>query len=272
MILVSGATGNVGHNVVTQLLEAGEKVRAIARNPERLSFPPEVEVLRADLTEPESLPAALAGVERAFLFPVPGATEGFLAQGKDLRQVVLLSSISVDDEEENSIGLMHLAHERALAASGLKWTFVRPGGFMTNDLAWVPGVKAGVVRAPFGAAAQASVDERDIAAVVAQALLDEAHAGQIYRLSGPESLTVAQRVRIIGDVLGQEVRFEEQDPAEARRQMVTYMPEPIVDTLLSTFEGLVGTTAPVLPDVERVTGRPPFTYASWVAHHAADFR
>jgi uncharacterized protein YbjT (DUF2867 family) len=272
MILVTGATGNVGRNVVAQLVEAGEKVRAAARNPERVSFPEGVEVVRADLNDPSTLPAALAGVDRAFLFPVPGGTEAFLDAARDLERVALLSSDAASYDTPNAIGLMHLAHERAVAASGLQWTFVRPNGFMANDLAWAPGVKAGVVRAPFGEGASAPIDERDIAAVAVSALLDESHAGRTYSLSGPESLTVVERVRILGEVLGQEVRFEEQEPAEARAQMAQYIPESIVDDVLAAFGALVGTTAPVLPAVPEVTGRPPFTYASWVAHHEADFR
>lgn len=272
MILVTGATGNVGRNVVAQLVDAGEKVRAAARNPERVSFPEGVEVVRADLDDPSTLPAALEGVDRAFLFPVPGGTEGFVDAAKDLERVALLSSSAVSMPEPNGIGLAHLAHERVLAASGLQWTFVRPGGFMTNDLAWAPAVETGVVRAPFGEGASAPIDERDIAAVAVSALLDDSHVGQTYDLSGPESLTVVERVRIIGEVLGRELLFEEQEPAEARAQMVQYMPESVVDDVLAAFGSLVGTTAPVLPAVREVTGRAPFTYASWVAHHEADFR
>jgi len=271
MILVTGATGNVGRNVVTQLVEAGEKVRAVARNPERVTLPEGVEVVRADLGDPSTLAGALADVERAFLFPVTGATEGFLAQAKELERVVLLSSASVTYAEPNEISLRHLAHENVLAESGLQWTFVRPGAFMTNDFQWAAGVKAGVVRAPYGGAAVAPIDERDIAAVAVRALLDDAHVGQAYELSGPESLTVAERVRIIGEVLGREVRFEEQDPVEARAQMIKHVPENVVDGLLAMFASLVGTTAPVLPGVREVTGREPYSYADWVALHRADF-
>ena len=271
MILVTGATGNVGRHVVAQLVEAGEKVRAIARNPGRAAFPDGVDVVRADLSDPSTLSDALAGVRRAFLFPVSGATEGFLARADDLERLVLLSSAAVTYDEPNEIALRHLEPERALAASGLQWTFVRPGAFMTNDLQWAPGGKAGVVRAPYGGAAVAAIDERDIAAVAVRALLDDTHVGKAYELSGPESLTVADRVRIIGEVLGREVRFDEQDPAEARAQMSRYVPERVVDGLLTMFASLVGTTAPVLPGVRDVTGRDPHTYAEWVALRRADF-
>jgi uncharacterized protein YbjT (DUF2867 family) len=272
MILVTGATGNVGRNIVAQLVEAGEKVRASSRNPGDASFGEGVEAVRADLADPDTFPAALTGVDRAFVFP--GTDLGpFLAAAKKagLKRVVLLSSASVLYDEPNAIGLMHLEHERAVAESGLPWTYVRPGAFMANDLAWARGVKSGVVRAPFGAAGSAPIDERDIAAVAVRALLDDGHEGKGYHLSGPESLTVADRVRILGEVLGRDVRFEEQSRAEARAEMVTYVPEEIVDGLLDVFESLVGKTGEVLPTVEQVTGRPAHTYADWVAYRAADF-
>ncbi|HEV7896787.1 MAG TPA: SDR family oxidoreductase [Planosporangium sp.] len=276
MILVTGATGNVGRQVVNQLLDAGEKVRAISRDPARAGLPAEVEVLRADLGEPDTLPAALRGVDRAYLFPVSGRLDGFLAAARDARldRIVLLSSLAVTFDPLDPIGQAHAGCERAVADSGLPWTFVRPGAFMANDLAWAPAIRAGdVVRGPYGDAATAPIDERDIAAVAVRALLDEGHAGRAYELSGPESLTTVDRVRLIGEAIGRDLRFEEQAPEEARRQMAGYgVPPAIVDALLAMFASAVGTTAPVLPAVEEVTSRPPYRYARWVERHAADFR
>jgi uncharacterized protein YbjT (DUF2867 family) len=276
MILVTGATGNVGRHVVGQLLDAGEKVRAISRDPARAGLPAGVEVLRADLREPDTLPAALRGVDRAYLFPVHGQLGGFLAAAQDarLRRVVLLSSLAVSFDQLDPIGYAHAESERAVVESGLPWTFVRPGAFMTNDLAWAAGIRAGgVVHGPYGDAATAPIDERDIAAVAVRALLDEGHVDEAYELSGPESLTPVDRVRLIGEAIGRDLRFEEQSPEEARRQMAGYgAPPAIVDAVLGMLASAVGTTAPVLPAVERVTGRPPYPYARWAADHAADFR
>ncbi|GAA3507590.1 uncharacterized protein YbjT (DUF2867 family) [Streptosporangium album] len=274
MILVTGATGNVGRNVVRQLLDAGEKVRAITRHPESAGLPDGVEVLPGDLTRPETLPAALRGVEQAFLFPVFGSLDDFLRIGKEsgLEQVVLLSSGAVTFPTPNWIGDRHLECERAVEESGLSWTHVRPGMFMANDLAWAAQIAAGdVVRAPYGDAAAAPIDERDIAAVAVRALLDR-QAGEAHLIGGPESLTQIERVRILGEAIGRELRFEELPREQAREHMIGQLPPQAVDFMLDGLASAVGRTAEVSPVVEQVTGRPAHTYAQWAAHHADDFR
>jgi uncharacterized protein YbjT (DUF2867 family) len=275
MILVTGATGNIGRNVVAELLDAGETVRAISRNPERAAFPGGVEVVRADLTQPETLPAALRGVDRAFLFPAAGRVAGFLdaATGAGLQRVVLLSSATAD-ADGGALGDRHTGVEQAVAASGLAWTFLRPGPFMANDLRWAAAVKAtGVVRAPYGRAVSAPIDERDIAAVCVRALLKDGHDGKAYKLSGGESLSTAERVKILGDALGRELRFEEQPVGEARQEMLdSHMPVEVVNSVLALFAAMVDVTPEVSPAVREVTGRAPFSYADWASHRAADFR
>lgn len=277
MILVTGATGNVGRNLVRELLDAGAPVRALTRDPRRAGLPDGVDVARGDLTDAESLASALRGVERAFLFPVHGRLGAFLdaATRAGLKQVVLLSSQSVVDEHlsRERMGRLNAADEQAVIASGVPWTFLRPGPFMVNDLPWAWGVKAeGVVRAAYGDAATAPVDERDIAAVAARALLDDEHLGQAHELTGPQSLTQVERVRILGEVLGRELRFEELTPEEARERMTRHLEAETVDSLLRMFARQSGTTVPVSTAVPDVTGRPAHTYAEWAAHHAGDFR
>ncbi|WP_214322703.1 NAD(P)H-binding protein [Nonomuraea sediminis] len=268
MILVTGGAGNVGANVVRQLLDAGEKVRVMTRNPSDRSFPDGVEVVPGDLARPETLPAALSGIERAFLFPVFTGLDGFLdaARQADLQHVVLLSSSSVTYSTPGLIGEQHLRLERAVAASGLPWTFVRPDAFMTNDLAWAPQIiDDGVVRGVYGEAALAPVDPRDIAAVAVQALLDQ-RAGEAYMLTGPQSLTQIQRVRIIAETIGRPLRFEEVPREQFREQMLSHgTPAPVVDELLDGFAARVGKTAEISTAVEEVAGRPAFTYAQWAA-------
>src|ERR1700680_668219 len=219
MILVTGATGNVGRNVVEKLVAEGQEVRALTRDTARARFPDQVDVVSGDLSRPETLPAALKGVERAFLFPVPGL-EGFLdlARRSGVDRIVLLSSSAVTTEHPSAIARVHLGNEQAVAQSGLPWTFVRPGAFMANDLRWAPGIKAeGVVRAPYGDATTAPIDERDIAAVVVTALLHDGQAGPSYALTGPDSLTQIERVQILAAALGQALRFEEQTPGQFRQ-------------------------------------------------------
>jgi uncharacterized protein YbjT (DUF2867 family) len=273
MILVTGATGNVGRNVVEQLLAEGQEVRALTRDAARARFPDQVDVVSGDLSRPETLPAALDGVERAFLFPVPGQLEGFLdlARRSGVGRIVLLSSSAVTIEHPSPIARAHLDNEQAVALSGLPWTFVRPGAFMANDLRWAPQIKAeGVVRAPYGNATTAPIDERDIAAVVVTALLHDGQAGCSYTLTGPESLTQIERVQILATVLGRALRFEEQTPGQFRQQM-SRLPPYVADSLLELLASRVGTTAEITGTVRQVTGRPPHSYRQWAAHHRADF-
>lgn len=275
MILVTGGAGNVGANVVRQLLNAGEKVRVITRNPRGRSFPDQVEVVPGDLARPETLPPALSGVDRAFLFPVHEGLDGFLesAQRAVLRHVVLLSSSAVTYSPPGWIGELHLQLERAVASSGLPWTYVRPDAFMTNDLAWKHQIaNGGVVRGAYGNAATAPVDPRDIAAVAVRALLDR-RVGEAYVLTGPQSLTQIDRVRIIAETIGRPLRFEEQPRERFREQLLLHhgMPAPVIDELLDQLAARDGKTVQTLPTVEEVTGRPAVTYAQWVARHAAEF-
>ncbi|MER6942409.1 SDR family oxidoreductase [Nonomuraea sp. NPDC000554] len=275
MILVTGATGNVGRHVVNLLLQAGEQVRATSRNPERAGLPEGVEVIRADMSLPEDLHAALQGADRAFLLPAAGQVRGFLdvAVKAGLGHVVLLSALAVTMKQAGVLGSAHAEYEQAVTESGLPWTFLRPGAFMANDLRWAPGIKnGGVVRAPFGEAATAPIDERDIAAVAARTLLDDGHAGKTYALTGPESLTTAERVRILGEVLGRDLRFEELSPEQAREQLIAQTPAVVVDSMLTLFGSFVGKTAEVSPAVRELTGGAPHTYADWAAQNATVFR
>ncbi|WP_412540247.1 SDR family oxidoreductase [Longispora sp. K20-0274] len=275
MILVTGATGNVGRQVVAQLLEAGEKVRAISRDPATAGLPDGVEVLEGDLRRPETLPAALRDVDRVYLFPVHGALDDFLAAARDagVGRIVLLSSMAVNFEHSNDIARWHAECEQSVRDSGLAWTFLRPGAFMANDLAWGHSIRAeGVVRAAYGDAASAPIDERDIAEVAVRALLDEGHAGEAYTLTGPASLTQVDRVRIIGEVLGRELRFEELTPEAARAHLDQFLPPGIAEVLVGLLAATAGTTAEVEPAFERITGRAGGTYARWVARRAAEFR
>lgn len=279
MILVTGATGNVGRGVVERLLAAGEDVRALTRTPERAGLPEGAEVVRGDLHDAGSLPAALDGVTSVFLFAVPGSAASFTAAAKaaGVRRVVFLSSGAVDDEadeQRNPIAGFHADIEKELRDSGMEWTFVRPSAFAVNALQWAGQLSAGdVVRGAYAEAAMAPVHEADIAAVAAYALTGDEHAGRVYDVTGPQSLTHAEQAEALGKALDRPVYYEELPPAVVRDGLGKQgVPQPIVDALFDVWSQSVGRSALVTDTVERITGHPARTFAEWVSDHAADFR
>lgn len=272
MYLVTGATGTVGRPVVDGLLAAGVPVRALSRDPATAGLPAGVEVARTD-----AMP--LGGVTAMFVNPAVAwnGVAALLKRAADhgVERIVLLSSAAtLDDDPANAIGAHHRELERQVEESGLAYTFLRPGAFSANTRQWAGQIRAGdVVRGPYGRAQVAPVHERDIAAVAVRALLDDGLTGARPVLTGPESLSQADQVRLIGEAVGRPLRFEEIPAETARERMVGGgVPEPIADTLLRMFARFVDRPAEVSPDVERITGRPAAPFARWAADHVADFR
>jgi uncharacterized protein YbjT (DUF2867 family) len=277
MNLIIGATGNVGRHVVGELARTGTKVRALTRDPASAALPREAEVVRGDLTDPASLDVALEGIDAVFLMWPVFATERapavIDAVARHARRVVYLSSMGAATAQTDSINAMHGTMERLIEESGLEWTFLRAGGFATNTLQWAPQIRAeGVVRWPYAAAARSLIHERDIAAVAVRALAG-GHAGAGYALTGPEVVTQAEQVRLIGEAIGRPVRFAETTPDEARRQLIAGgWPDAVADGALNAWARLEREPEPVTSTVEEVTGAPARTFAEWARDHAEDFR
>jgi uncharacterized protein YbjT (DUF2867 family) len=276
MYLVTGATGNAGGELVRALAAAGEPVRALVRNPARAYLPEGVDVVAGDLNRPESVAAALGGVRGAFLLAGYDRMPDTLAelQRAGVERVVLLSASSVlsTDGDENAVSAYHRASEAAVRESGLAWTFLRPHSFMSNALRWVEQLRAGdVVREEFGDVAVAAIDPADIAAVAAAALTTDGHDGRAYRLTGPEALRPADRVRILGAALGRPLRFEPIPDDEARERMSAAMPQKYVDAFFSFFVDGSLDESLVFPTVQEVLGRPPRTFAQWAEAHVDAF-
>ena len=285
-ILVTGATGGVGRLVVERLVELGERVRAMTRNPQSARFPGGVEVVRGDLAEPSTLLSALEGVDRLYLFPVAQTAREVvgLAKQAGVRRIVVLSSGAVTGGFDTDF---HLPVERAVQESGLQWTHLRPGEFMLNKLwLWGPSIRTGsVVYEPFPDAAWYPVHERDIADAAACALTEERHDGKAYDLNGPELITRLEQVRAIAEAIGREVRLEAVTPQQARQIYLGQggFAAANADFLLG-FESYSGepdpewTSAVDLPDqgplptVGQVNGRSARTFAQWARDHATDFR
>ncbi|WP_067929186.1 SDR family oxidoreductase [Alicyclobacillus shizuokensis] len=271
MILVTGATGNVGRHIVDELCKGGHRVRILTRNPTKVSFPTEVEVAVGDLTAPETLRDALDGVQSVYLVRVPGS-EAFpqIAKALGVEHIVFLSSSAIELPTENAIGRNHLITEELIRQSGVKWTFLRPGAFMSNTLQWTGSIREeGVVRAPFGDVATAPIDPRDIADVAVKVLVSSKHYRKIYTLTGPELLTPMEQVKILSKVLGKDIRFEHMSEEIAKETMKRFAPSEIVEAL---FQILREPPTQVLNTVQHITGRPPRTFEQWAIDNASAFR
>ena len=279
-VLVTGATGRVGRGVVDLLIDAGVPVRALTRHPEAAELPANVEVVTGDLTVPESLDPALRGVDAVFLVwtvspaSAPAVVKRLAAH---VRRVVFLSSPHQTPhpffQQPNPMAVLHADIERLIAAAGLESTIIRPGMFASNTLFWwAPAIRAGsAVRWPYGAAETAPVDDRDVAAVAARTLYQDGYAGGDYVLTGPESLSQAQQVSIIGDVVGRRIRFEELSPAEFRGETAGTWPRPVVDMLLATWGATIGRPAFITSTVSGILGSAPRSFRQWAADHATAF-
>ncbi|MCP2257510.1 Uncharacterized conserved protein YbjT, contains NAD(P)-binding and DUF2867 domains [Streptoalloteichus tenebrarius] len=273
--LVTGATGNVGRHVVTGLVDAGHAVRALVRDPERAALPDGVEAVRGDLASPSTLEPALRGVDGVYLMwpGIPVRPEVIELVAAHARHVVYLSTDVADLAEGERATSYHQEIERLLRNSAAGWTFLRAIDFATNALAWAEGVRQGVVRGPYAAASRSLIHERDIADVAVHALTTDGHHGARYLVTGPESLTHAELVRIIGEEAGREVRWEEVPVEIARERMVAALGDAaFVDARLAVYRSFVDTPEVVTDTVERLLGRPARTFRSWVRDHVDAFR
>jgi uncharacterized protein YbjT (DUF2867 family) len=278
MILVTGATGNVGRHVLSQLGAAGAAdVRALVR-PGGTAPARGVDVATGSLDDPDGLAAALTGVETVFLVWPFLATEGapavLEAICRHARRLVYLSSIGVGGPEEKGdpIFTLHADMERLIEECGLPRTVLRADTIASNTLGWAEQIRTtGVVRGPL-TAATAVIDPRDIAAVAARALTDDAHVGAIHRLTGPRVIGRPEQVQAIGAAIGRELRFEEVPVRDARARMLADgRPPALVDALLSAAETRSASTL-VTSTVADVAGDPPRSFQRWARDHSDAFR
>lgn len=271
--LVIGARGSVGRHVLDQLLSAGEPVRASVRDAAAAGLPDGVPVVVADLTRPETLPAALDGVRKVFLYCLPDGIEGFVkaATAAGVDHVVALSSgsVALPDVAGNPIAEDHRLVEQALADSGLRWTPIRPLVLANNALNWTHSIRANdSVRLVYADALTAPVHERDIAAVAVAALRGADGASAV--LTGPELMSQRRQVELIAQATGRPIRVEALSPEQGREHLRRFMSARFADAVVDI---LAATTAGVVTDTAReVLGRAPIPFEQWAVEHAADFR
>lgn len=288
-ILVIGSTGHVGSQVVAQLREKGVPVRAMTRMPGTAHLPAQVEVVGGDLTSPETLEPALNGVDTVFLVwtAPPAAFPQVLDRiARRARRIVYLSAPLKTPhpffQQPNAARVVAEQIEREIEASGLEWTFLRPGMFACNAPHWWGRqLRAGdVVRWPYLSVPTAPIDPRDIAAIGVRALTESGHAGTEYVLTGPESLTQREQISVVGSVLGRRLRIEEMTPDEARKELISVMDwgtapvtavSSVIETLLSAWGAAMGQPAFVSTTFAEITGTRPRTFRQWADDHADEF-
>ncbi|WP_328315690.1 SDR family oxidoreductase [Streptomyces sp. NBC_00388] len=279
MIVVTGATGNIGRPLTQALAEAGRQVTAVSRH--TAAVPSGARHMVADLAEPAGLKQALAGARALFLLlsgdlHAAGANPADIigeAAAAGVRRVVLLSTQGVATRPSGHTRIAMRALEDTLRNSGLEWAVLRPGGFASNALWWADSVRTQrAVAAPFGDVGVPVIDPADIAAVAAACLLDDRHAGGVYELTGPEVISPRGQAEAIAAALGSPVKFHELTRDEAKTAMTRSMPAELADDTLD----ILGSPSPaelrVSPDVQRVLGRAPRSFADWAARNAAAFR
>ena len=273
-ILIIGATGRVGREVLSQLPATGVRVRALVRNPQTAGLPPSVDVVRGDLTLPETLDECLDGIDAVFLvWTAPPATVAPVVEriAKQAGRIVFLSSPYktahplFQGGQPNAIAALHAEIERLIETSGRQWTFLRPGMFASNALLWwAPQIRAGdVVRWPHLAAPTAPIDEHDIAAAAVRALSEDGHGGAEYVLTGPQSLSQFEQISTIGGVIGRSLRIEEMSPEDARDELLPFIPKMLLDA----WAAAIGQPAHVTSTVAEITGVPARTFREWASDH-----
>lgn len=279
MIVVTGATGNVGRPLTLALAEAGQQVTAVSRHAAQL--PDGVRHMAADLAVPTGLEPALAGAKALFLL-LSGDLHAATARPADIigqagaagvRRVVLLSTQGVATRPFGATRIAVRAVEDALRESGLEWAILRPGGFASNALWWAESVRTQrLVAAPFGDVGVPIIDPVDIAEAAAACLLEDRHAGGIYELTGPQVITPRQQAEAISAALGSPVRFHDLTRDEAKAAMARSMPAELAEDTLTILGSPNPAELRISPDVQRILGRAPHPFAAWAARNTAAFR
>ncbi|MFI5718747.1 NAD(P)H-binding protein [Nocardia sp. NPDC051750] len=281
MIIITGATGTIGGEIVRLLSARGERVRAITRRPDAARFPAGVEVVYGDYADLPGMQRALTGAVAVFIVGVLGpeyaeADRALVRAARDAgaRRIVKLSAIGTGDPVLGQVGTWHLPGEEAVRAAGVDWTILRPSSFASNTLSWAPALHSGLpVSNLTGSGAQGVVDPRDVSAVAAEALSSSAHSGRVYTLTGPELLTTHDQAAALAAALGRAVEVVDIAEAAARDHMLAAgaTPEFVEGALAGQAFARAGGNAVLTDDIAAALGRGPRSYADWVGDHVSAF-
>jgi uncharacterized protein YbjT (DUF2867 family) len=285
MILVTGATGLNGKELLRRLSANGVAVRALARNPARaeaIAALPHVEIVQGDMARPETLAAALHGVDRAMLISssdpaMLDVQSNFIdaARKAGVKHVVKLSGIMPDLNSAFRFARMHGEIEKRLEASGMAFTHLRAGEFMPAYFRQIPNITAkGAMFLPMQDARIALIDVGDIAEIAAKVLTGSGHEGKVYPLTGPEALTMTEVAARLSAATGNTIRYVNVPPEDTRKaQLAAGMPPYLADALFELFaERRNGKESKVWPDAAALLGRRPTSLDQFASRNAAMFR
>lgn len=276
MMLVTGATGNIGRALVEELHALGAgPLRGLTRDTAKAVFPEGVEAVEGDLARAASLKSALEGVRSLFLVSRVGADADILdAAGRaGVDHVVLVSSITVQTHPHLGPAGENVAVERLLKDSGMAWTILRPTQFASNVMWWADAIRGHeTVRVPYADVGLPTIHPADIASVARVALTEPGHRERTYALTGPERITARQQVEAIAAVLGRDVPFAEISREEAHREMATFLGDEAADAVLDLTGGDLNDELLTVRDtVSRITGSPAKSFPQWVSENAVAF-
>ncbi|GHC60259.1 NAD(P)H-binding protein [Streptomyces flavofungini] len=276
MILITGARGAVATRLTALLHADGLPLRLASAHPDDLIPPPGVPTTRLALTDPADFPTALADIKTVFLYASPDRITDFVdhAQRAGVEHIVLLSSSSVlgPAPEDDPLAASHLTVEKALLASPITTTILRPGSFASNAGAWAWPIKAGrPVSLPFPDAHNDPIHERDVAEAARAVLSQPRHHGGRFTLSGPESLSFSEQIDRLAAVTGSPATIKQVTRDEWKREMADYIPAGYADALLNWWESNDGKPVALTSTVEKLTGSPARPFTTWAADHVADF-
>ncbi|WP_184569709.1 NAD(P)H-binding protein [Streptomyces zagrosensis] len=277
MILVTGATGNIGSVLLRRLHDGGTRsVRGLTRDAARAAFPQSVEAVEGDLTRPETLKAALHGVRSLVLVPYAGGEREVVAAAEraGVEHVVLVSSVVVETHPRLPASREKAAIEQAVRDSEMAWTILRPTQFASNVLWWAESIRTeGAVSVPYPDVGLPVVHPADIADVAYAALTEPGHRGRTYSLTGPERITPRQQVAAIAAAAGRDITVVGISRAQAHEQLAEFLGGETADAVLDLTGGdVTAALARVRDTVGEVTGHPATPFARWAQEHAAAFR
>lgn len=284
-ILVTGATGTIGTQVVNELAKKNDVVvRAGVRDPKKASgFASNVQAVAMDLEKPESLAAAMKGVDKVFLLTPFSDRQVELgkrivdaAKTAGVKHIVKLSAFGAEIEPGITLGRWHREVEKAIEASGIAWTFIRPNNFFENFVNYYPPDKEGAIYLPWGNGACSFVDGRDVGACIASALAASGteHHGKAYVPTGPAAITIADAAATIGKVTGRATKYVDVPEDAAKKAMLGMgMPAWMVDAMME-LHGIdkAGYAALVTGDVQKLTGKAPRSFEDFARDNAAKWR